>query len=76
MKKLSLKNLKLTSQDQLQREQLKTVFGGYGGYGGGSATPEMCLDMIICISDSTCSWNPFCPHCIGADEFNDGSCGT
>jgi hypothetical protein len=29
MKKLSLKNLKLTSQDLLQRDQLKAVFGGY-----------------------------------------------
>jgi len=29
MKKLSLKNLKLEVNDILQREQLKTVFGGY-----------------------------------------------
>ena len=28
MKKLSLKNLKLEVNDLLQREQLKTVFGG------------------------------------------------
>lgn len=29
--KLSLKNLKLGADDMLQRSQLKTVFGGYGG---------------------------------------------
>jgi len=32
MKKLSLKNLKLEATDLLQRNQLKTVFGGYCGY--------------------------------------------
>ncbi|UOY04904.1 hypothetical protein L0P88_13180 [Muricauda sp. SCSIO 64092] len=31
MKKLSLKRLDLNANDLLQREQLKTVFGGYGG---------------------------------------------
>ena len=31
MKKLNLKNLKLDADDMLQREQLKTVFGGYSG---------------------------------------------
>ncbi|GAA3558014.1 hypothetical protein [Snuella lapsa] len=31
MKKLSLKNLKLDANDMLQRNQLKTVFGGDGG---------------------------------------------
>ncbi len=31
MKKLSLKNLKLEANDMLQRNQLKTVLGGYGG---------------------------------------------
>ncbi len=34
MKKLSLKNLKLEANDMLQRDQLKSVFGGYGGYNG------------------------------------------
>lgn len=35
MKKLSLKNLKLEASDMLQRNQLKSVFGGYsGGYSG------------------------------------------
>ena len=36
MKKLSLKNLKLEANDMLQRNQLKTVLGGYGGSGGGT----------------------------------------
>ncbi|SFG00209.1 hypothetical protein SAMN04488033_11962 [Salegentibacter agarivorans] len=36
MKKLSLQKLKLGADDLLQREQLKSVFGGYGGYQGGS----------------------------------------
>jgi len=35
MKKLSLKKLKLESADLLQRNELKTVLGGYGG---GTAT--------------------------------------
>lgn len=37
MKKLSFKNLKISSSDVLMRDQLKTVFGGYGvggPYGG------------------------------------------
>lgn len=34
MKKLSLKNLKLDGNELLQREQLKTVFGGYNGDAG------------------------------------------
>ncbi len=33
MKKLRLANLNLETNDLLQREQLKTVFGGYGGGG-------------------------------------------
>lgn len=38
MKKLSLRNLKLGNDDLLQREQLKTVFGGNTGcaYQGGN----------------------------------------
>ncbi len=35
MKKLSLKNLKLNENEMLERNQLKSVFGGYGGYGNG-----------------------------------------
>jgi len=63
MKKLSLKKLKLEATDLLQRNELKTVFGGYdGGYGGGSncATASSCnstSDMkngCACTSDSQC----------------------
>ncbi len=39
MKKLSLKNLKLEASDRLERNQLKTVFGGYGDGGYGSNSP-------------------------------------
>ena len=41
MKKLSLKNLKLEATDMLQRNQLKTVLGGYGGYGSGLCTCKL-----------------------------------
>lgn len=37
MKKLSLKDLKLDVNDLLEREQLKTIFGGSGG--SGEVTP-------------------------------------
>ncbi|MFS4457135.1 hypothetical protein [Maribacter sp. 2304DJ31-5] len=44
MKKLSLKKLNLNTGDLLQKEQLKTVFGGFGGYCGGelSACSSTC----------------------------------
>ena len=32
MRKLSLKNLKLEASEMLGRNQLKTVFGGYGSH--------------------------------------------
>jgi len=38
MKKLSLKNLNLGANDMLQRNQLKTIFGGDGGYTGNTGT--------------------------------------
>jgi len=49
MKKLSLKKLKLESSDLLQRNELKSVFGGYdGGYDSG-----WCSDT--CTGDSDCN---------------------
>lgn len=57
MKKLSLKNLNLGVKDLLQREQLKSVFGGYNfGYykccdiigGGGCSTCVRCDDSCEC----------------------------
>ena len=47
MKKLSLKNLKLETNDMLQRNQLKTVFGGYA-YPGGSC----CVTVVGNVSTS------------------------
>lgn len=40
MKKLNLENLKLEANDMLQRNELKSVFGG-GGYG---INPYCCFD--------------------------------
>ena len=45
MKKLSLKSLNLGANDLLQRNQLKTVFGGDSGYDAGG----------VCNSHSGCS---------------------
>ncbi|WP_136468922.1 hypothetical protein [Flagellimonas onchidii] len=64
MKKLSLKKLNLSKDDLVQKEQLKTVFGGYGGYGG-------CFDD--CKSDSDCGGD--CPKCYFTSG-NDGGCGS
>lgn len=36
MKKISLKNLNLKEVEQLSRNQLKNVLGGFNGSGGGS----------------------------------------
>ena len=44
MKKLSLINLKLGANDMLQRNELKTVFGGYGGDGDG----YQCCNYWVC----------------------------
>ena len=51
MKKLNLKNLTLEVSDLLEREQLKTVFGGYSG---------MCQSGMECDYDSDC---PGSCHC-------------
>ena len=44
MKKLSLKNLKLEPKDLIERNQLKSVIGGYGGYGG----DELWIAKVTC----------------------------
>ncbi|OQD42717.1 hypothetical protein BUL40_09355 [Croceivirga radicis] len=62
MKKLSLKKLNLGADELLQKEQLKTVFGGYG---------SGCFDD--CKSDSDCSGE--CPKCY-ITQGGDGGCGT
>ncbi|WP_136468924.1 hypothetical protein [Flagellimonas onchidii] len=50
MKKLSLKKLKLSKDDLVQKEQLKTVFGGYNGQNENNPN---CYDA--CFSDAECS---------------------
>jgi hypothetical protein len=40
MKKLSLKSLGFTSNERLQKEQLKSLFGGHGGYQHSQCTKE------------------------------------
>ena len=55
MKKLSLEMLRLTSEEVLERSQMKKITGGYGGTG--------CLDMKcgskhpgnVCCAQSSCS---------------------
>ncbi len=42
MRKLSLKNLKLEAIDMLQKNQLKSIFGGYGGGYGGCNCHDYC----------------------------------
>ncbi len=58
MKKLNLKKLELTDQEMLQKKQLKSVCGGYGGgayyNGDGSctATLDCATGSISCTSDT------------------------
>lgn len=65
MKKLSLKNLNLNHDDLLQREQLKSIFGGYGG-GGGDRQPcrvgdNSCTAPNYCIVSSYANYpNGYC----------------
>lgn len=54
MKKLSLKKLKLEVGDLLQRNQLKTVLGGYGGGTVGSCVAK-CSDDPECPTNVMCS---------------------
>ena len=43
MKKISLKNLNLNEVEQLSREQLKNVLGGFTGGGGSGSTSCSCV---------------------------------
>ncbi len=79
MKKLRLKNLKLEANDMLQRNQLKTVLGGYGGYGGpcddnpsgscgyNNAMGEICGLSEDCAKDQVAQFggNWCCESCAG-----------
>lgn len=53
MKKLNLQNLKLDSTDLLQREQLKSIIGGYGG-------GDPCKDECTTNDDCTDPNYPVC----------------
>lgn len=55
MKKLSLNKLKLDADDLLQREQLKTVFGGYGGFNGGGDCNSNCSNTNPCKENQRCT---------------------
>lgn len=57
MKKLNLKNLKLNSNDLLQREQLKTVFGGYGFCGQFCSYDSECPSECSKCTNGRCNYN-------------------
>ncbi len=58
MKKLSLNKMKLETGDMLQREQLKTVFGGYHSWN----PDDPCIEKgNLCNGHSTNSKNLCCP---------------
>lgn len=63
MKKLSLKKLKLDVNSELDRSQVKSIFGGYAS----------CLDWTSCKKDSDCA-NPNCNRCV--DAGLESACGT
>lgn len=73
MKKISLKDLILNQVDQLSREQLKNVLGGYAGSstGGATTTNAHPCGTSDCTSDADCSGeNPKCHSttCISNNE--------
>ena len=53
MKKLSLEMLKLTSNEVLQRSQMKKITGGYGGSGCGSGVNQC---SFACPCNSSQDW--------------------
>lgn len=61
MKKLNLKSLKLNSDDVLQRERLKSIFGGANGYpppGSGDTCYTTCIGSAQCVGEHGIGW--FC----------------
>jgi hypothetical protein len=60
MKKLSLKSLDFTSNERLQKEQLKAVFGGYGGYSGAGSCTIMCKDDTMFYDTGCSNGNTLC----------------
>jgi len=63
MKKISLKNLNLKEVEQLSREQLKNVLGGYTGGTGGPETETETVPTKECGD-----------YCGGDDGDCNGSC--
>nr|WP_143404128.1 hypothetical protein [Gaetbulibacter sp. 4G1] len=57
MKKLSLKSLKLEANDMLQRNQLRTIFGGYVGGYGSSCKGNSCSSSNLCSSQCICKYD-------------------
>lgn len=60
MKKISLKSLNVKDVEQLSREQLKHVIGGWTGSGGsdddgGSAARCFCGTIEVCHDDPGCN---------------------
>ncbi len=55
MKKLSLKKLNLSTGDLLQREQLRTVFGGYGQCKEGTIPCSCSNGTVGCSGTGSCS---------------------
>lgn len=60
MKKVNLANLKLGSNDRLQREQLKTILGG--GY-----TPWQPGHLYVACTNSSCVTEV--PNCSNPDQY-------
>lgn len=61
MKKISLKNLNLEEVEQLSREQLKNVLGGYIGgsdEGTGGETADETIDVCQYVEYLCCQGNP------------------
>lgn len=53
MKKLSLEMLRLTSDDVLERSQMKKITGGYSG--GGAGSYKCCTMNAGCSACATCT---------------------
>lgn len=71
MKKISFKNLNLEEVEQLSREQLKQVMGGFtgsGGSGNGSGTGSGAQQQCNCNVQEDCERGWQCGRCDGTEE--------
>lgn len=55
MKKLSIEMLRLTSEEVLERSQMKKITGGYGGGKYKCCTTGGCSACVTCQTDCKCS---------------------